>query len=596
MLGKNLKSKSTRPSLIAEGGRAILQSPLLSVAGWAIPYPAGVFLAWLTAAFLFCLLAPYSNFASQGYLDPWFYTGYFTHFSYLLQHNGLTYYVSRLPWIIPGLLAFKLFTPTAASVILNALLIASSTTCLFWIVAWNYGTLPAVLAGIALMTNPYFIAAVSWDYPDGPAIAYAFAALACFLSPRPWRIPNASLGGAFLALSGYSNLAGLAVLIAIFSVLLWRYKRTPVELTRQITYVAYGGIIVTFYLGLIAKWLIHTYLFFLPQIWQIQNVTTHPEYLANMWGTGNAWIPVAYRLAPALMILLLGAVIVLARPRVRSFGETYLCLAVSSALYCLFEFQFHNVGLRVNYGTTYLMCPLFACAGTLLGECMIRTEVTRDRIVWAAVALFGLALPFWFRALHPSSNRGFWIEMLAVGILGAALVIASRMRGIAVQAVACCLIFAGLFAGPAWDRSLGYIWSPTNRSVFDSLMRLEQVVDAGVAPERKVLFWYDAEPSHSSGHILPGNLFDSLNAVYVQGHTDLTKLLPSEPLADLKNQVQPDTTLVHLTLDPEKLAQRTSLLAGRGIITGKERSWTVDSPVGRLSVILQDVADESHIH
>jgi hypothetical protein len=48
-------------------------------------------------------------------------------------------------------------------------------------VYWRYG-LPALLACVALITNPYVMSAVSWVYPNGMAIAYAFAAMA-FLLP-----------------------------------------------------------------------------------------------------------------------------------------------------------------------------------------------------------------------------------------------------------------------------------------------------------------------------------------------------------------------------------------------------------------------------
>src|SRR3954453_9704756 len=75
---------------------------------------------------LLLLLGPYSNFSPAGYLDPWFYTGYFTNFSYLIHHYGLNYFVSRLPWIIPGLVAFQMAPPETASVLLNAAIMTVS--------------------------------------------------------------------------------------------------------------------------------------------------------------------------------------------------------------------------------------------------------------------------------------------------------------------------------------------------------------------------------------------------------------------------------------------------------------------------------------
>src|SRR5438105_3516437 len=43
-----------------------------------------------------------------GYLDPWFYTGYFNNLGQLYEWFGPTYYFSRLPWIVPGYIAYHL--------------------------------------------------------------------------------------------------------------------------------------------------------------------------------------------------------------------------------------------------------------------------------------------------------------------------------------------------------------------------------------------------------------------------------------------------------------------------------------------------------
>ena len=66
---------------------------------------AAITAAGFVGSLLFLLLGPYTNFSANGALDPWFYTGYFTNFSYMVQHYGHTYYVSRLPWILPGVIS-----------------------------------------------------------------------------------------------------------------------------------------------------------------------------------------------------------------------------------------------------------------------------------------------------------------------------------------------------------------------------------------------------------------------------------------------------------------------------------------------------------
>src|SRR5271163_307883 len=111
-----------------------------------IAEPTAVWAATLIATLAFLLLGPYSNFAPVGFLDPWYYTGYFLHFSYLVHTYGPTYYVSRLPWILPGIAAFHLATPEVASVALNVAIIAVSAVSLYWSIRWFYGPAAGVTA------------------------------------------------------------------------------------------------------------------------------------------------------------------------------------------------------------------------------------------------------------------------------------------------------------------------------------------------------------------------------------------------------------------------------------------------------------------
>ncbi len=522
--------------------------------------PGYLSLASFGAALVFLLLEPYSNFGPTGYLDPWFYTGYFTHFSYLLRHDGVTYYVSRLPWILPGWLVFRLAPPAAATVLLNALIVAAAVTALFLIVQRRYDTWAAALACVALATNPYFVSAVSWDYPDGPAIAYALCALACFLRPSSGRIPNAVWGGVFLALSGYTNLAGLPVLLGIAAIPIWRYKDAVRELTRQAALAIAGGAGATAVLAIVSKLSLGTYLFFMPQISQIIYTRTHPHYLSDMWGTGNAWIPGAYRLGAPLFLLAVGAVAVVRGRKESALIESYVCLAVSSVLFIFFEFGLHNTGLRVAYQSSYIVAPMFAFAGLLLGEYAPRSPAGR-----VALLLLGLALPFvWLQWPLTPKPEMFWPAMALLALCAAALW---------KRPAACGLIFIALFCGPAFDPSLSYIWKHLNACAFQTMMQMESAIDARLAPARSVRFWF--EP-----HRPASNLFDSVSSLYLWPHVD----------ADLGVLAESATTLVHLSLNPDRSAEHDKLLAARGLRVENERRSTVSSSLGTVYVVLQDVA------
>ncbi|MBS1859444.1 MAG: hypothetical protein JST11_28980 [Acidobacteria bacterium] len=563
-----------------------------------LPDSAVVFAASLLAAIAFWLFGPYTNFGGPGYIDPWLYTGYFIHFSYLVNHGGVTYYVTRLPWIIPGILVFKIASAEAASVILNGLISACSISAVYLVVCRYYGRLAAAVAAIALMVNPYFAGAVSWDYPDGPAIAYALVALACFATSHRGRIPNAVWAGAALALSGYTNLAVMPVLLGTLMIPAWRNRRSPLGLLREAGYVFCGGAAVTLVLAIVSKLLLNTYLFFMPQIDTILYTLSHPDYLKNMWGTGNAWIPAAYRLFPSLFVLFLGGVfLLLRRKQVREvYVETYLCLAATCALFAVLEFHFHSVSLRVSYCSSYITAPVMLFAGILLGE-VIAVPATEPEGRRAAGNWFrgllltaGLILPVVYGAIRQTLPSRMWTILSLGGLAAAGVVVVFHFRPRpGVRSALAVLILVCLFLGPAIDSSLSYVWSKQELPLYRTMLAIQTAVDSDLSPERDVRFWYESD-------IPATGLFDSAYSLYLWGYIDLSKSLATMPVTDLNSLISTNTTIVHLMLNQDQTAERTRLLAGRGIRVRYERRHTVRSPAGLIYVVLQDVSADSAIH
>ncbi len=319
-------SQRRKPSALADLPRSIQRVAL-------------VFLLSLAFSGCYFCFGPYAAFNPAGYLDPWIYTGYFTNFQYMIHQYGATYYLCRLPWILPGVLAYKILPPLAAALALKSALAAISVTALYFTIEPRYGWVAALLSSVALIINPYFIYAISWEYPDGPAIMYGFVALMWLLHPEisPWT--SALCGGMFLALCGYTNLAALPVLIAICVIPLWRYRNSFRQVAQQAAGMFLGGCIVTLVLSIPGKLILNLYLFFWPQIEQIQYTRSHPDYLPHMWGTGNAWIPTAFRLAPPLMMLVLGAVWWFRKRRSAEYTAVYLFFLLSCLLFVVFEFR-----------------------------------------------------------------------------------------------------------------------------------------------------------------------------------------------------------------------------------------------------------------
>src|SRR5882762_7327666 len=109
-----------------------------------------------------------------GYLDPWFYTGYFNNLGELYKWFGPTYYLSRLAWIVPGYIAYLLLRS-------------------------RYDRFVGIVGYALLVANPLYLMSQSWEYVDGAGIVYLLAGMYFFDSSRRWKSGYLALGlaGAF---------------------------------------------------------------------------------------------------------------------------------------------------------------------------------------------------------------------------------------------------------------------------------------------------------------------------------------------------------------------------------------------------------------
>ena len=580
---------------------------------WHAPRTFGVALACFAATLLFLLFGPYSNFGrDDGYIDPWIYTGYFTNFSYLLRHYGFTYYVSRLPWIVPGVLAFKIASPYAATILLNTLIATSSALSLYWVVSWYFGRFPAVLAAIALVTNMNFFLTIGWDYPDGPAIAFAFVALACFVRPRGNPALNSILGGAFLALCGFTNMASCTIVLSMLLIPLWRHRHSRTDLVRQGQYVVTGVMAVTIPLCLIGKLLLNRYDFFSAQLEQALYAFRTPGYLSNMWG-GNklVWISGSFRLFLPLVLFGIGSVVAwLARKRSEIVFPIYLFAMVSFLLMLLQEFVFHAVALRAILHGSYIVVPMMALNGIVIGALwkehgpgrnwsfqgrlaagdgpalhIPTIGISTSVLLKGALILFAVSLPFLFDEKQNSFSPPMtWIVMALLGLFAMLFVIMTRDTKL--YPVSCALVLLAVFVGPAWD---GWLISPSkkdNSVIFAKLMDVQSVLKSGIAPEREARFWFDKnEPA--------GNFFDAAASLYLWRYFDWTRELPTASADTVRGYIHPNTTLVYLTSNPDKIAARDQMLASRHLLVANDnnRHWTVQVRGMPVHIVLRDVTD-----
>jgi hypothetical protein len=210
-----------------------------------------------------------------------------------------------------------------------------------------------------------------------------------------------------------------------------------------------------------------------------------------------------------------------------------------------------------------MLVLLFFLAGVLIGECGVSGAAAG---LAAAVAL---ALP-WIK--FPRS----WLLLAVCGVALLAAVLLRRMHAVILAMV--------LFLAPAMDQTCSAAWDERNVETFRHLMTLQSALKPQIDPARRVRFWFDRDEP-------PFPFYNSASSLYLWMQADFTRDLAAWPEAELRKQLPPNGTLVHLTLHPERLPSRVQMLAARGVRVANERQWTMDYGGQTLYGILQDVIE-----
>jgi hypothetical protein len=559
-------------------------------------------LAVFGAVLLWLAFGPFAIYAPAGFVDPWLYTGYFRNFSYLLQHHGFTYYVSRLPWIIPGRIAFSVASPEFASLLLCAAIVTISGIALYWTVRWHYGPSPAVIAALALITNAYFMSAAGWQYPDGAAIAYAMVAIALYLKPHGNPEWNGFLAAGALTLSGFTNLTGGTMILSLLVIPLLRWRHSSKKLVRQVLCALAGFGLTTLLLMAVSKRVFGDARIFKPQFDQALYAMHHPTYLSDMWGIGPAFLLTAVRLfTPAFLLVFVPVLLIAVRKPSAIAWSVYFAFLTCCLAYVLQEFKLHQAILRVPYASSYIMVPVSGVIGVALGELWNHKKAGRTSTTIAAVtlAILTLALPCIYN-IWPLTidSPGLWTRLDSIGAAAIVLAILICWSLPILQYAACALVLIAVSGGPSRDAHLTSGLGEkkifrTNLSdgpraeAFRCLTNLQDYVTTNLDSQRDVVFWCDQAETPPVT-----NLFVSATALFVTNCLDLTKELSTgSGRLYLGNM-----TVVHLTTHSDRLRDHLPLLASRGVGAENERRTELAYAGNRFSVELQDltVLADSH--
>jgi hypothetical protein len=121
--------------------------------------------------------------------------------------------------------------------------------------------------------------------------------------------------------------------------------------------------------------------------------------------------------------------------------------------------------------------------------------------------------------------------------------------------------------------------SGPDAATFQCLMKFEDYLESQVDdPKWDLIFWWDQDEPLAA-------LFNSAESLYVSGHIDVgEKLSQGSGRLYLLN-----TMMVHLTSHPERIAERTKLMASRGIGVGYQRHMDLMYAGMNFTVTVQDL-------
>jgi hypothetical protein len=470
----------------------------------------------------------------SGSIDPWLYTGLFTNFAFTYHLFWNTYYASRLPWVVPGLLLHDLFPDRVAYFILHGAFFVGGGVALFVLVRRFLGRLPAFVAYAALLGNQLYYTAETWEYVDGAVITYLLAAFACGVTNANGRRRVLALfaGGFFLAAGVATNVfavvfaLGFPLLYAAANQFRGHARRVA---TDTLAFVCGAALLVgggcAFAAANGAGWW-----FLGPQLHAIGAINT------DMYRAPNYdWVIREPRLLAPLLVLILGGLILPLVPR-RDVNERrrwrfavscYAYLACSEVFLIAYQLT-SGPALQYAYYESLLFPALALGLAAAVYAVGTATEgaVVRPRLLGVSVcAALAPVLLVYLRDTTELVGSAGTTTVLVVGAISAALMLYAVVRPlsahlrVASAVTAIALLIFGVNFSIATSSSVftEAASSSENGSVYDVGMQLVAFLRTHGFQRETPYFWY-------SGAGAPE--FVELQSLYFFGYTYLGVGMP----------------------------------------------------------------------
>jgi hypothetical protein len=493
-----------------EGGVGVVRrvGDVARVRAIAIDAAVLVALTAATAAVYVWTKAPLYN--PFGTIDPWLYTALWTNFDQIYDSFPRTYYISRVPWIVPGYVLNEIFDARTAALVLHTAFFLGGGV-LFYVLCRRWLGIPAAAIGyVALIGSQMYFNAHRWDYQEGGVLTYMIGAYAFSLvrtNGPLLRAASLALGGAFAAAMVTTRIIDAAFLVGLPLLYLAVNASFPWSawlrrFARDLAAFAAGAAVLLVACGLFAAANGEEFLYFMPQVRVVQMTSGGYNQIPV-----DQWLPFAPYFWVPLFVIVFAAVVLAVGPKRDRLARRVLLAAAAwlTVDYVAFAaWQFLGDGWLFNlvyYVSSFLVPTLFcltAAAAVLIGA---QSLSRRSVLIGIVCALAVLGPVVWiyradsgFRIAAAGYRDGAYVATfvaMSVALLLVALVWMPRLRALGAAAVATAF-FAVAYGVDASLATWSYGSSdPRTGGLYDAGQKLIGYLRANGYERELPHIWYD---------------------------------------------------------------------------------------------------------
>ena len=207
------------------------------------------------------IVNPNIPFGNTG-CDSWYYHGLFFFLDIVEGFPG-RYHIDRLPATVPGYIFYHLFNTNYAPYVKYLFFCFLTILPAYYCMRKEHNREVAIITSTIILFNPLFLGGLSTDFPNGPALAYAFLSLAAIIYARDAcklheTVPALICAGFFFAAALYSHFMAAAFFIFLPVYYLTDFKVTSLTFYKRIAFAAlyflFGMALCTFVFGFISAY------------------------------------------------------------------------------------------------------------------------------------------------------------------------------------------------------------------------------------------------------------------------------------------------------------------------------------------------------